>query len=56
MEQKYKEENRDLHARCDQEGRTNVSLVGSLKDLEAKIRAKEEKIHFIQREIEQGKK
>ena len=56
MEQKYKEENRDLHQRCDQEGRANVQLVGSLKDVEGKIRAKEEKIHFLQKEIEQAKK
>jgi len=43
LETKYKDENKDLHSRTDQEGRSNVHLIGQLKDLENKIRAREEK-------------
>jgi peptidoglycan hydrolase CwlO-like protein len=33
-----------------------VHLIGQMKDVENKIRAREEKVHMLRREIDQGKK
>ena len=42
LEQRYKDENADLHRRTEQEQQQNTELVSQLKDLEVKIRSKED--------------
>ena len=42
LEQRYKDENGDLQRRIDQEGCQNVELSGAIKELEVKIRQKED--------------
>lgn len=42
LEQRYKEENSDLQRRIDAEGCQNVELSGAIKELETKIRQKED--------------
>lgn len=42
LEDKYRNENGDLQKRIDSEGSRNVELTASIKDLEARIRAKED--------------
>ena len=52
MEDKYRNENTDLQKRIDSEGSRNVELTASIKDLEAKIRAKEDQIMYMRKELE----
>jgi peptidoglycan hydrolase CwlO-like protein len=42
LEDKYRSENSDLQKRIDQEGGRNIELTNSIKELELKIRAKED--------------
>ena len=42
LEQRYKDENTDLQRRIDSEGCQNVELSGAIKELEMKIRQKED--------------
>jgi chromosome segregation ATPase len=42
LEQRYKDENGDLQRRIDNEGCQNVELSGAIKELDAKIRQKED--------------
>ena len=42
LEMRYKEENFDIQRRIDQEGGTNVEFTGQIRDLEVKIKHKEE--------------
>jgi len=42
LEQRYKDENAELHKRTDQESQANLELVAQLKDVEIKIRSKED--------------
>jgi len=42
LEDKYRNENGDLQKRIDQEAGRNIDLTNSIKELEAKIRAKED--------------
>ena len=42
LEQRYKEENSELQRRIDNEGCQNVEMSGAIKELEAKIRQKED--------------
>ena len=44
LEMRYKEENSDIQRRIDQEGGTNVEFTGQIRDLEVKIKHKEEQI------------
>ena len=46
LEEKYRNENGDLQKRIDSEGSRNVELTASIKDLEARIRAKEDQINI----------
>ena len=52
LEEKYRNENVDLQKRIDSEGGRNVELTASIKDLEAKIRAKEDQIMYMRKELE----
>jgi chromosome segregation ATPase len=52
LEQRYKDENGDLQRRIDNEGCQNVELSGSIKELEAKIRQKEDQIMYMRKELE----
>ena len=52
LEEKYRNENVDLQKRIDSEGSRNVELTASIKDLEAKIRAKEDQIMYMRKELE----
>ena len=52
LEEKYRNENSDLQRRIDQESARNIELTASIKDLEAKIRAKEDQIMFMRKELE----
>jgi hypothetical protein len=42
LEEKYRGENQDLQKRIDSEGQRNIELTNSIKELELKIRAKED--------------
>lgn len=52
LEQRYKDENGDLQRRIDNEGCQNVELSGAIKELEAKIRQKEDQIMYMRKELE----
>ena len=52
LEQRYKDENNDLQRRIDQEGCQNVELSGSIKELEVKIRQKEDQLMYMRKELE----
>lgn len=52
LEQRYKEENGDLQRRIDNEGCQNVELSGAIKELDAKIRQKEDQIMYMRKELE----
>ena len=52
LEEKYRNENSDLQRRIDQESARNIELTAAIKDLEAKIRAKEDQIMFMRKELE----
>ena len=52
LEEKYRAENSDLQKRIDQESARNIELTAAIKDLEAKIRAKEDQIMYMRKELE----
>ena len=52
LESRYKEENGDLQRRIDNEGCQNVELSGTIKELEAKIRQKEDQLMYMRKELE----
>lgn len=52
LEQRYKDENGDLQRRIDQEGCTNVELSSAIKELEVKIRQKEDQLLYMRKELE----
>ena len=52
---RYKEENGEIQRRIDGEGSQNVELTAQIKDLELKIRQKEDQIMFMKRELEAAK-
>ncbi len=55
LEQRYKDENADLHRRTDQELSQNLELVTQLKELEIKIRSQEDKVMCLKRELKGAK-
>ena len=52
LEQRYKDENGDLQRRIDGEGCQNVELSGAIKELEVKIRQKEDQLMYMRKELE----
>lgn len=52
LEEKYRNENTDLQKRIDQESGRNIELTTSIKELEAKIRSKEDQIMYMRKELE----
>ena len=52
LEQRYKDENGELQKRIDQEGCQNVELSGAIKELEVKIRQKEDQLMYMRKELE----
>ena len=52
LEQRYKDENADLQRRIDSEGCQNVELSGAIKELEMKIRQKEDQLMYMRKELE----
>ena len=52
LEQRYKDENNDLQRRIDAEGCQNVELSGTIKELEVKIRQKEDQLLYMRKELE----
>ena len=52
LEQRYKDENGDLQRRIDSEGCQNVELSGAIKELEVKIRQKEDQLMYMRKELE----
>ena len=52
LEDKYRNENVDLTKRIDAEGGRNLDLMTTIKDLESKIRAKEDQIMYMKKELE----
>ena len=52
LEEKYRNENTDLQKRIDSEGGRNIELNTQIKELEGKIRAKEDQIMYMRKELE----
>jgi predicted RNase H-like nuclease (RuvC/YqgF family) len=52
LEEKYNNENGDLQKRIDSESSRNIEMSANIKDLEGKIRAKEDQIMFMRKELE----
>jgi regulator of replication initiation timing len=52
LEERYRLENTDLQRRIDSEGGKNVELAASIKDLETKIRIREEQIISMRKELD----
>ena len=52
LEEKYRNENDDLQRRIDSEAGRNVELSASIKELEGKIKAKEDQIMYMRKELE----
>jgi chromosome segregation ATPase len=52
LEEKYRNENDDLQKRIDSEGGRNIELQSSIKELEGKIKAKEDQIMYMRKELE----
>ena len=52
LEEKYRNENVDLQKRIDTESARNIELTTNIKDLESKIRAKEDQIMYMRKELE----
>jgi len=52
LEDKYRNENIDLQKRIDSESGRNIELTSNIRDLEAKIRAKEDQIMYMRKELE----
>ena len=52
LEEKYRHENTDLQKRIDSESSRNMELTAAIKELEGKIRAKEDQIMYMRKELE----
>jgi predicted nucleic acid-binding Zn-ribbon protein len=52
LEEKYRNENGDLQRRIDQESQRNMELTSAIKELETRIRAKEDQIMYMRKELE----
>ena len=52
LEEKYRNENGDLQKRIDSESGRNIEISANIKDLEVKIRQKEDQIMFMRKELE----
>ena len=52
LEEKYRNENNDLQKRIDSEGGRNIELTNNIKELEGKIRSKEDQIMYMRKELE----
>lgn len=52
LEDKYRNENTDLTKRVDAECVRNLDLTTGMKDLEGKVRAKEDQILYMKKELE----
>lgn len=52
LEERYRQENTDLQRRIDGEGSKNIELSASIKDLESKIRIREEQIISMRKELD----
>lgn len=52
MEERFRNENLELQRRIEQEGGKNVEISTSIKDLEAKIRIREDSIVSLRKELE----
>ena len=52
LEEKYRNENGDLQKRIDSESSRNIEMSANIKDLETKIRTKEDQIMFMRKELE----
>lgn len=52
LEVRYKEENSDLQNRIDAEGTTNVELSGAIKEVEVRIRQREDQLMYMRKELE----
>jgi hypothetical protein len=52
LEERYRLENTDLQRRIDAEGGKNLDLASSIKDLEAKIRIREDQIIQMRKELD----
>lgn len=52
LEEKYRNENGDLQKRIDSESQRNIEMSANIKDLEMKIRTKEDQIMFMRKELE----
>ena len=52
LEEKYRNENGDLQKRIDSESARNIEMSANIKDLEMKIRTKEDQIMFMRKELE----
>jgi|TARA_B110001450_G_scaffold98339_1_gene93298 chromosome segregation ATPase len=52
LEEKYRNENSDLQKRIDSESSRNIEMSANIKDLEMKIRTKEDQIMFMRKELE----
>lgn len=52
LEEKYRNENGDLQKRIDSESQRNIELSNNIKELEARIRAKEDQIMYMRKELE----
>ncbi len=55
LEANYRQENQDLQRRADAESHTNIQLVGKVKESEGKIRAREDKLMQLRRDVENAK-
>jgi chromosome segregation ATPase len=52
LEDRYRQENADLQRRIDSEGSRNLEVSGSIKDTEVKVRAREDQIMGMRKELE----
>jgi peptidoglycan hydrolase CwlO-like protein len=52
IEQKYQNENRDLSQCIESESRRNIELTMNIKDLEGRIRVREDTVAHIRRDME----
>jgi predicted nucleic acid-binding Zn-ribbon protein len=52
LEDRYKQENSDLQKRIDSEGSRNVEINQQIKEIELKIRSREEQIMSMRKELD----
>jgi chromosome segregation ATPase len=52
LEERYRQENGDLQRRIETEGSKNIEISANIKDLEGKIRVREEQIMSMRKELE----